>query len=44
LGAEQVIDAIIPGDQLREEIIKRFDAAASRPRPVSPKRRSVTPV
>jgi acetyl-CoA carboxylase carboxyltransferase component len=44
LGAEQVIDAIVPGDRLREEIIKRFDAAASRPRPVSPKRRSVTPV
>jgi acetyl-CoA carboxylase carboxyltransferase component len=44
LGAEQVIDAIVPGDKLREEIIKRFDAAASRPRPTSPKRRSVTPV
>jgi len=43
LAAEQVVDAIVPGERLRTEI-----AAVSRPRqrerPVSPKRRSVTPV
>jgi methylmalonyl-CoA decarboxylase subunit alpha len=44
LAAEQVIDAIVPGDKLRAEIVKRFEASSSRPRPVSPKRRSVTPV
>jgi len=44
LAAEQVVDAIVPGDRLREEIVKRFDAAAQRERPLSPKRRSVTPV
>ena len=44
LGSELVIDAIVPGDRLRAEIVKRFDAAAGRERPESPKRRSVTPV
>ncbi len=44
LASEQVIDAIVPGDRLRAEIVARFDAAAQRYRPVSPKRRSVTPV
>ena len=44
LAAEQVVDAIVPGDRLRAEIVKRFDAAAARPRPQTPKRRSVTPV
>ncbi len=44
LASEQVIDSIVPGDRLRAEIIARFDAAARRQRPVSPKRRSVTPV
>ena len=38
LAAEQVVDAIVPGDRLREEIVKRFDAAAQRERPLSPKR------
>src|SRR5947208_15087696 len=44
LAAEQVVDAIVPGDRLREEIVKRFAAAAQRDRPSTPKRRSVTPV
>jgi acetyl-CoA carboxylase carboxyltransferase component len=44
LAAEQVVDSIVPGDRLRAEIVRRFDAAAQRERPLSPKRRSVTPV
>src|SRR5438094_579066 len=44
LAAEQVVDAIIPGDRLRAEIVRRFAAAAQRDRPLTPKRRSVTPV
>src|SRR5256712_8882587 len=44
LAAEQVVDAIVPGDPLREEIVKRFHAAAQRERALSPKRRSATPV
>jgi acetyl-CoA carboxylase carboxyltransferase component len=44
LASEQVVDAIVPGDRLRDEIVRRFGAASARPRPVSPKRRSVTPV
>jgi acetyl-CoA carboxylase carboxyltransferase component len=44
LASEQVVDAIVPGDKLRDEIVRRFDAAAARPRPQMPKRRSVTPV
>ena len=44
LAAEQVIDSIVPGDRLREEIVRRFEAAAQRERPLTPKRRSVTPV
>jgi acetyl-CoA carboxylase carboxyltransferase component len=44
LAAEQVVDAIVPGEQLRTEIARRLEAAARRERPLSPKRRSVTPV
>ena len=44
LASEQVIDTIVPGDRLREEIVRRFEAAAQRDRPSTPKRRSVTPV
>jgi len=44
LAAEQVVDSIVPGDRLRVEIARRFEAAAQRERPSSPKRRSVTPV
>jgi acetyl-CoA carboxylase carboxyltransferase component len=44
LAAEQVVDSIVPGDRLREEIVRRFQAASQRERPATPKRRSVTPV
>src|ERR671934_47860 len=37
LAAEQVVDAIVPGDRLRAEIVKRFAAAAQRERPLTPK-------
>jgi len=44
LAAEQVVDAVVPGERLREEIVRRFETFAQRQRPLSPKRRSVTPV
>jgi acetyl-CoA carboxylase carboxyltransferase component len=44
LAAEQVVGSIVPGDRLREEIVRRFEAASQRERPLTPKRRSVTPV
>ena len=44
LASEQVVDAVVPGDRLRAEIVARFDAASQRTRPEGPKRRSVTPV
>jgi methylmalonyl-CoA decarboxylase subunit alpha len=44
LSSELVVDAVIPGDRLRQEIIARLFAAAQRDRPRTPKRRSVTPV
>ena len=44
LAAEQVVDTVVPGDRLRAEIVARLFLAAQRERPVSPKRRSVTPV
>jgi acetyl-CoA carboxylase carboxyltransferase component len=44
LASELVVDAVVPGDRLRAEIVGRFAAAAQRERLRSPKRRSVTPV
>jgi acetyl-CoA carboxylase carboxyltransferase component len=44
LASEQVIDAVVPGDKLRAEIVSRFSAAEQRERNVSQKRRSVSPV
>lgn len=44
LASEQVVDAVVPGDHLRAEIVARLYHAAQRERPLSPKRRSVTPV
>jgi methylmalonyl-CoA decarboxylase subunit alpha len=44
LASELVVDAVVPGDRLREEIIARLFAASQRERPRTPKRRSVTPV
>ena len=44
LASEQVLEAVVPGDRLRAEIVARFAAASQRKRPRSPKRRSVMPV
>jgi len=44
LASELVLEAVVPGDRLRGEIIARFAAASQRDRPRTPKRRSVTPV
>jgi acetyl-CoA carboxylase carboxyltransferase component len=44
LASELIVDAIVPGDRLRHEIVARLFAASQRERPRSPKRRSVTPV
>jgi len=44
LASEQVLEAVVPGDRLRAEIITRFSAASQRDRPRSPKRRPITPV
>jgi acetyl-CoA carboxylase carboxyltransferase component len=44
LASEQVLEAVVPGDRLRAEIVARLAAASGRDRPRSPKRRSVTPV
>jgi acetyl-CoA carboxylase carboxyltransferase component len=44
LAGELNVDAVVPGDRLRAEIVARFAAAAQRERPRNPKRRSVTPV
>jgi len=44
LASEQVLEAVVPGDRLRAEIVARFAAASQRERVRSPKRRSVTPV
>jgi methylmalonyl-CoA decarboxylase subunit alpha len=44
LASELVVDAVVPGDRLRQEIVARLFAASVRDRPRAPKRRSVTPV
>ena len=44
LASELVLEAVVPGDRLRGEIIARFAAASQRDRPRTLKRRSVTPV
>src|SRR6266849_6045106 len=44
LASEQVLEAVVPGDRLRSEIVARFAAASQRTRPRPPKRRPVTPV
>ena len=44
LASEQVLEAVVPGDRLRAEIISRFATASQRDRPRARKRRSVTPV
>jgi len=44
LAAEQVIDAVVPGDKLRAEIIARLATYERRERARTPKRRSVMPM
>ncbi|RIL07113.1 MAG: carboxylase [Proteobacteria bacterium] len=45
LASELVIDAIVPPERLRDELVARFRAIAERPHdPEPPKRRSVTPM
>jgi acetyl-CoA carboxylase carboxyltransferase component len=44
LASEQVLEAVVPGDRLRAEIVARFASASQRTRPRPPKRRPVTPV
>jgi methylmalonyl-CoA decarboxylase subunit alpha len=44
LAAENVIDAVVAGDELRGELIRRFSYAATKDRTPISKRRSVIPV
>lgn len=44
LASENVIDAIVTGENLREELIKRFEYAKGKDRSPAPKRRPVLPV
>ena len=44
LASENVIEAIVPGDQLRQELITRFEFARNKARPTMPKHRPVLPV
>ena len=44
LASEQVVDAVVPGERLRMEIVARFSAAEQKERLRAQKRRSVTPV
>jgi acetyl-CoA carboxylase carboxyltransferase component len=44
LASELVVDAIVPPDELRREIVARFQAAAGRRDGRPNKRRSVTPM
>jgi methylmalonyl-CoA decarboxylase subunit alpha len=44
LASELVVDAVIPAEDLRSELVKRFAAYASRDRSRPPRRNPVTPV
>jgi acetyl-CoA carboxylase carboxyltransferase component len=44
LASELVVDAVIPGDKLREEIIARYDRARERRKARPPKKHIVPPV
>jgi acetyl-CoA carboxylase carboxyltransferase component len=44
LGSELVVDAVVPGDRLRDEIRLRFDRAAGKREPRAPKKHIVPPV
>ena len=44
LASDLHIDAIVEGDELRSELVRRFDFAASKRIATFPRKRSVTPV
>jgi acetyl-CoA carboxylase carboxyltransferase component len=44
MASEMVIDAVVPGSRLREEIATRFERSAHKREPRTVKRRSVSPV
>jgi acetyl-CoA carboxylase carboxyltransferase component len=44
LASEQVVDAVIPGDALRGELVKRFDLYAAENHPPARKKHAVLPV
>ena len=44
LASELAVDAVIPGERLRDEIVRRFDHAASRSEPKPAKKHLVPPV
>ena len=44
LASELVIDAIVPAEQLRAELVKRFTLYAERYRPPAAKKRAVSPM
>jgi acetyl-CoA carboxylase carboxyltransferase component len=44
LGSELVVDAIVPPEQLREELVRRYAAARDKDRHFSRRRHGVTPV
>lgn len=44
LASELVIDAIVPPSELRDEVVRRFEAAGTRRREFSDRRHGVPPV
>jgi acetyl-CoA carboxylase carboxyltransferase component len=44
LASELAVDAVIPGERLRDEIVRRFDHAASRSEPKPAKKHLIPPV
>ncbi len=44
LASELIIDAVVPGEQLRQELIQRFDMYSTRQREFTRRRNAVTPV
>jgi acetyl-CoA carboxylase carboxyltransferase component len=44
LAADLHLDAIVSGDRLRDELVRRFDAYATKREPQWPRKRAVTPV
>ena len=44
LASELIVDAVIPGEQLRQELIQRFEYYSTRQREFTRRRNGVTPV